>query len=393
MIGWELPPHNCGGLGIACYGLAKALSEKGIEVTFVLPHKVDLDINFMKVIYADSSGDIKKMYSAYTTLASVRKILGENDPRNLDYVKGAMLYAEKLKYVMKDLISKNEYSLIHSHDWLTMPAAFAMRDELGIPLVTHVHATEFDRTGGHFPNPVVYSIEKSGTRSADKVISVSYHTKNTLVREYGLNPSKVSVVYNGIDQSEEVQLPKTLTSMREMGYKIVLFLGRITLQKGPEYYVRAAKRVLEYNKKVLFVVAGSGDMQEAMMDEASRLGIMNNLIFTGFVRGREKKIIYQTADVFVCPSVSEPFGLTVLESISHGTPVLVSKQSGVSEVVKNALKVDFWDTDEMANKLCAALKYSSLRHDLITESRKELKNISWKNSADACIGIYNQIAI
>lgn len=392
MIGWELPPQNSGGLGVACYGLAKALTQKGVDVTFILPQKMDLDVDFMRLIYADSSGKVQKYYDAYTTIASVRKLLGSNKSMGIstDYVKGALMYAENIRKLVKNSLSEG-FDLIHSHDWLTMPAAFAVQDELGIPLITHVHATEFDRTGGHFPNEVVYAIERNGVHRADMVVAVSKHTRNTLIREYGVNFSKVGVVYNGIDQMNVVRLPKALSNFREMGYKIVLFLGRITLQKGPEYYIRAAKRVLEYDQKVLFVVTGSGDMQDAMMDEAYKLGIMNNMMFTGFVRGEEKDRIFQTADVYVCPSVSEPFGITVLESIANGTPVVVSKQSGVSEVIKNILKVDFWDVDEMANKIYAAINYPALKQDLVIESKKELANLSWEDSANSCINYYQKV--
>ena len=215
--------------------------------------------------------------------------------------------------------------------------------------------------------------------------------KNILVTNYGINPDKITVVYNGIDEPSKKNIPPALTAFKELGYKIVLYLGRITLQKGPEYFVRAAKKVSEYYPKAIFVVTGCGDMQDFMVAEAARLGVLPKFLFTGFLRGDEKNQIYQSADLYVMPSVSEPFGITALEAIANGTPVLISKQSGVSEILKNALKVDFWDIDEMANKILAVLNYQPLKTDLKKESSKEIKNITWDKAADKCLDIYNHL--
>lgn len=388
MVGWELPPHNSGGLGVACLGLANALSAKGVDVTFVLPQKVDLNINNFKIIYANIEKDLKKIPSAYSTCLDCESFkIGDWPP---DYVRGAIKYAEK----MREIAKKCNVDIIHAHDWMTFAAGVEAKKVLNKPLVTHVHSTEFDRTGGNYPNPYVYTLEKFGLDNSDKVISVSQFTKDALIRNYAIDANKINVVHNGIDlKGEKRNLPPALKSLKDLGYKIVLFLGRITLQKGPEYFVQAAKKVLDHNKKVIFVVAGSGDMQEQMMQEAGHLEILDKMLFTGFIRGEEKDRIYKTADLYVMPSVSEPFGITPLEAISHGTPVIVSKQSGVSEVLDHVLKVDFWDVDDIANKMLAVLEYRSLHSDLADESAKELPNINWDNSADKCIDIYNQLGI
>ena len=215
--------------------------------------------------------------------------------------------------------------------------------------------------------------------------------KQVLVGNYGVSPEKIRVVYNGIDYKNEKIYPQALSSFKKMGYKVVLFLGRITLQKGPEYFVKSAAKVLKYNTKTLFVVAGSGDMQMFMMGEAARLGIMNSFIFTGFLRGAERDKIFQSADIFVMPSVSEPFGIVALEAAANKTPVLISKQAGVSEVFKNCLRSDFWDTDEIANKILAVLAHKSLKTDLVNESTKELDNLSWSKSADRVLDVYKEL--
>lgn len=391
MLGWELPPFNSGGLGEACLGLSRSLSQKGVDITFVLPKKFDINADFMKLLFADVDEANGTLISSYMTQIAWSKLVAE-DPNNIpfptDYVSGALKFAEKMKLIVKNL--RESVDIIHAHDWLTYPAALVAQRYLKKPLVTHVHATEFDRTGGHYPNPNVYNIEKFGFEKADRIIPVGGFMKNVIVDKYGIQPDKIHVVYNGIDQQKQVLQP-ALSSMKKLGYKVVLFLGRITLQKGPEYFVRAARRVADFYPKVIFVVTGSGDMQEFMISEAANLGILDKFIFTGFLRGEERDRIFQTADIFVMPSVSEPFGITALESVVNGTPVLVSKQSGVSEVLKNALKADFWDTDEMANKIVSVLKYKSLKKDLRIESGKEAKQLTWSKAADEVINIYREL--
>jgi len=384
MLGWELPPYNSGGLGVACLGLARSLANQGVAVTFVLPQKQKFNIDFLNLVFADIKFS-DKLESSYTPSILFEELKLKNPIS--DFVSAALLFGKRVG----EIAGKYNPDIIHAHDWLTYPAAIAAKKVTAKPLVSHVHSTEFDRTGGHFPNPEVFEIERKGLEYSDRVISVSNFTKNILIGNYGIKPDKINVVHNGCEQIEKSEFPPALTALKELGYKIVLYLGRITLQKGPEYFIRAAKKVTDYNPKTLFVVAGSGDMQEKMIAEASYLGIMDKVMFTGFLRGDEKNKIYQAADVYVMPSVSEPFGITPLEAIANGTPVLVSKQSGVSEVLSNVLKTDFWDIDDMADKILAVLKYKSLTSDLRKESGKELPKINWDEAARKTIDIYKQL--
>jgi len=390
MLGWEWgPPFNSGGLGEACVGLTRALSKKGVGITFILPKRLNLKVDFLNLIFADLDEASDTIVSAYTTRTSWSRLFpAESMPEYHDYVSASLKFAEKIELLLKHLNGKVD--VIHAHDWLTYPAALVAKQILQKPLVVHVHSTEFDRTGGNFPNPEVFAIEKKGFEEADKILPVGGYMKNIIVDKYGIDEDKIRVVYNGIDQDKK-DFPPALMALKSLGYKVVLFLGRITLQKGPEYFVRAAKKVSDYYKKVVFVVTGTGDMQDYMISEAARLGVLDKFIFTGFLRGDERDQIYQTADLYVMPSVSEPFGITALESVVNGTPVLISKQSGVSEILKNALKVDFWDTDEIANKVLAVLKYGALPKDLRDESGKEVRQFSWSKAANDVIDVYNQL--
>jgi glycosyltransferase involved in cell wall biosynthesis len=387
MLGWELPPFNSGGLGVACFGLAQSLAKKGAKITFVLPKRVDLHFDFMDLDFANVNEPEEKMLKAYSTMHSWLVDAGIDEKFPSDFVSGALKYAKNIKKIAQ----KVQPDIIHAHDWLTFPAAIAAKEATGKPTITHVHSTEYDRTGGHHPNPVVFNIEKSGLKDADKIISISKLQIDLLKKIYKLEKEKIELVYNGASVFKKEQLPPALTHLKDMGYKVVLFLGRITLQKGPEYFVRSAAKVLKYDKKVAFVVTGSGDMIEQMIGEARDLGIIENFVFTGFLRDEERDKMLQAADLYVMPSVSEPFGIVPLEAIAHETPVLLSKQCGVAEILNHVLKVDFWDTDEMANMILAVLKYGCLHDDLVWESGKELPNINWDKSADQCLQLYREL--
>jgi len=340
----------------------------------------------MDIVFADIK-EVEKLKSTYTTNEKYVKRIWVDEPAAPDFVTAAIAYGNKMAHLAKKL----KADIVHSHDWLTSPAAFSAKSVLGKPHIAHVHSTEFDRTGGNFPNKYVYDLERHGLENSDRIISVSDFTKNIIVQKYNIRSRKIDVVHNGVDEFRKSDLPPVLSELKKLGYKLVVYVGRITLQKGPDYFVYAAKRVLDYYPKTMFVVIGDGDMQTFMMNEAARLGIMNNFLFTGFLRGEEKDRVWQSADLYLMPSVSEPFGLTALESIANGTPVLISKQSGVSEVLNHALKADFWDIDEMANKVIAVLKHKSLKKDLTRESMKELPIISWDNAAYKCLNIYNSL--
>jgi glycosyltransferase involved in cell wall biosynthesis len=292
-----------------------------------------------------------------------------------------------------EIAKEEDFDIIYAHDWLSFGAGVEAKYATGKPLIVHVHATEFDRCGGPNVNQHVYNVEKWGMMEADRVIAVSELTRQIIIKEYGISPDKVRVVHNGIDDSTKPSGAgwKRMRSLKQSGYKIVLFLGRITIQKGPDYFVRAAKRVLERNPKVMFVVSGSGDMEESMMKLAADLQISQNVLFTGFLSGGDRHEMYTSSDLFVMPSISEPFGITPLEAMKLGTPVLISKQSGVSEIVQHAMKIDFWDVDEMANKILAVVGYPGLKETLSDYAREEADKITWADAAKKVDGIVREL--
>jgi glycosyltransferase involved in cell wall biosynthesis len=301
-----------------------------------------------------------------------------------DIVAQANAYALQCVHLAKE----EDFDIIHAHDWMTYPAGLALARKFKKPLVVHIHSTEFDRSGEHV-NQEVYDIEREGMHGADRVFCVSYLTRSIIEQRYSVPPEKITVIYNGIENDSS--LHQSSIPMIRKGEKVVLFMGRITMQKGPEYFIHAAKRVLEKLRNVTFVMAGSGDQTESMMSLAQEQGIADKLIFTGFLRGKEVDRVFRMADVFVMPSVSEPFGIAPLEAISHDVPVIISKTSGVAEVLQHALKVDFWDVDAMANKIIAVLKHEALSHTLRVHADVELRRLTWDESAQKCMVIYDEL--
>ncbi len=394
MFGWELPPQNSGGLGVACLGLAKSLTKKGIEVTFVLPRK-NKENGFFRVIPANISYKYKAIeidspLSPYLTPEKYRNEFLEIEKGEDIY--GKTLFEEVRRYSQcaKKIAKVENFDIIHAHDWLSFGAGIAAKEVSGKPLVSHVHATEFDRSGEGRINESVYQKEREGMKKADRVVSVSNFTKNIINRHYGIPERNIEVVHNGMDDSEWkiFQKKELLKAFKSYGYNVIVFTGRITIQKGPDYFLKMARKVLDYNKKVIFVISGSGDMERQILRQAAALGISDKVLFTGFIRGEKLYNLYREADIFVMPSVSEPFGLTPLESLTNGTPVLVSHQSGVSEVLRHALKVDFWDTDEMASKILTALNNKCILNCLTENGKKEMKNITWDSAAEKCVNVY-----
>ena len=298
------------------------------------------------------------------------------------------MYSEVHRYaaLATELAATEQFDIIHAHDWMTYPAGMAVAAMSGKPLVVHVHSTEFDRSGEHV-NQMIYDIERMGMHAADKIIAVSYFTQNIVINRYGINSDKVEVVHNGVERNGNGEWPLSKTGITK-GEKIVLFLGRITMQKGPEYFLQAAKKVLEVMDNVKFVMAGSGDLMRKSVEMAAQLGIGHKVLFTGFLRGEDVKKIYKMADLFVMPSVSEPFGIVPLEALENDVPVIISKQSGVSEVLMHALKVDFWDVNEIANKIVAVLKYPPLEVTLRNYGNFEVRRLRWKDSAEKCMRVY-----
>ena len=385
MFGWEFPPISSGGLGTACYGLTKGLSRKA-DITLVLPYvHSSMDKSFMKIVSAlrIKVEQVDTIIRPYMTAEMYTKKYYQM-PENSIY--GADLFSEVERYsnTASKIALRESHDVIHCHDWMTYGAGVKAKRASGKPLVLHVHATEFDRTGGNV-NPRVYDLERKGMEEADAIITVSQYTKNMVMQHYGISGSKIYVVHNAVEN------PGSAERISVSGRKIVLFLGRLTLQKGPEYFLYAAKRALEKEPDAIFIMAGSGDMQHFLIEKAAELGIADKVLFSGFLEGEDIRKAYKMADVYVMPSVSEPFGIAPLEAMIQGTPVIISKTSGVSEVIKHCLKVDFWDIDELANKILSVLKYSTLKDELSFMGKKEARKFSWNDSADKCIEVYNRL--
>ncbi|MBI5912894.1 glycosyltransferase family 4 protein [Candidatus Azambacteria bacterium] len=392
MFGWELPPHNSGGLGVACYNLAKALCEKNAEVIFVLPQKYD-NVSFdpFRVIFASDTVKVVGIRSPlvpYLTAERYAALLARGELSHF----GDTLQDEVMRYgaEAKRIAEREQFDVIHAHDWLSFPAGVVAKRASGKPLIAHVHATEFDRTGGQGVDQKVYEIEKWGMEQADKVVAVSRFTKDMIIAKYGIPPEKIEVVHNAVDDA--IACGGNARSFSFPEKAIVLFVGRMTLQKGPDYFVAAARKVLEREKDVMFVMAGDGDMYHAVIEQASRLGIAEHFSFTGFLRGRELTRLYRSADIFVMPSISEPFGLTALEAQKNRAPVLISRQTGVGEVLNHCLKVDFWDVDEMAAKILAVVRYKELGQCLSDNGYEESSRFTWSAVAEQCIRLYRSLA-
>ena len=366
MIGWEYPPFKAGGLGTHCYGLTRSLADENVKVDFYMP----------KTKHSAGNSGKKNL---------VIKEVGETEIFPYDRPEDKELAGQFFESVYRynDLVVekvKGNYDLIHCHDWLTMKAGVALKEKLGIPLILSVHSTEYDRSGWICPNDWFINIEREGMEKADHIIAVSHFTKSVIVDKYGINPDKISVVYNAVYPIGEGEKQE-----------IVLFLGRLTIQKGAEFFLRAAKKVLEYEPDSRFVVAGTGDMLPRLINQAVDMGISSKVIFTGLLTEEEVRHIYRISNVYVMPSVSEPFGITALEAVSAGTPTIASKTAGFSEAFQNCLRVDFWDTDEMANKIISLLRYDPLHKTLATEGKRELDLFTWDRVAEKTIDVYNRV--
>ncbi len=365
MIGWEYPPFKAGGLGTHCYGLTRGLADKKVHLDFYMP---------------------KTKKSATTDKPFLRiKEVGETTVFPYDRPTDKELEGDFFNSVYRynDLVVskvKGKYDVIHCHDWLTMKAGVDLKEKLNVPLVLSIHSTEYDRSGWLSPNQWFIDIEKEGMEKADRLIAVSNFTKRVIVDKYGIDPNKIDVVHNAV-------YPLGFGKKQD----IVLFLGRLTIQKGPEFFLEAAKKVLDYGLKTKFVLAGSGDMLPRLINKAVDLGISKDVIFTGRLTEEEVKHIYRIANVYVMPSVSEPFGITALEAISAGTPTIVSKTAGAAEAITNCLQVDFWDVDEMANKIISLLNYNVLHKTISREGRREIDLFTWDRVADRTLNVYREV--
>ena len=470
MLGWEFPPYITGGLGTACYGLTRAMSARGTDVTFVLPKTVGSEYTEHVKLLTPQAGTAAGGDRAPSAVASTfqadakptpvdsegkeafRNVVfkavpshmssvypsgglqytprGNTNPEGIGFIhsKPAVpsqdvsaspqhgeaqqqppshmpapdigyhgdLFNEAQRYadLCLDLAKDGDYDVIHANDWLTFPAAEALSKATGKPWVAHVHSTEFDRAG-EGANTRIVDFERRGILAADRVIAVSEYTRQLLFSRYGLEKSRCEVVYNGVERavkngterSEPVAPPAGI----KKNDKVVLYLGRVTMQKGPEYFIAAAKKVLEKMDNVKFVVAGSGDQIEQTIEQAAKAGIGSKVTFTGFLRGDDVRKIYEMADVYVMPSVSEPFGIAPLEAIAHKVPVIISRQSGVSEVLEHALKVDFWDTHDIANKIIAVLRHPPLSAVMKQQADMEVRELTWDGAAAKCEAVYSAL--
>ena len=411
MFGWEFPPHIAGGLGTACYGMTKGLAHAGVDVLFVMPSASgDEDQSAVRIINAsdvavyDSCHNIDEFLSKVQFLRVGSNLhpyidptdfteLVEEERRNQTeefkfwfrqkykfsgkYGKNLMEEVSRYAMVAGAIAAEQQFDVIHAHDWLTYLAGIAAKRVSGKPLVIHVHATSFDRGSADNIDTRVFAIEKQGMEEADKVITVSDLTRNIVINKYGIDPAKVVTVHNAVDFSGREKLEVT----RGVKDKVITFLGRITFQKGPEYFIEAAAKVLKVCPDTRFVMAGSGDMMNRCIRYVAKLGIADRFYFTGFLRGDDVQKMFALSDVYVMPSVSEPFGISPLEAMKTDVPTIISKQSGVAEVLKYAIKVDFWDVNALADAMYGLLKYPALSRLAAEKGREEVDNLKWDSAA------------
>lgn len=395
---WEYPPAKNGGLGVACFGLTRELLHDGVAVTLVLPKTQETRGN-ARVLFADTERLVKMgenadllfgPYNQATTM--VESIIGYDATGKPIYRSRSILEeAHRFAHQAALIAKMEEFDVIHAHDWTSYLAGVAAKISSGKQLVLHVHATSFDQAASDNVDPNIYKIEKEAFDVADKVVAVSNFTRDIIVHKHGVSADKVDVVHNGCDAEEiKEQLP-TLVELKRQGKKIVLYHGRISIQKGVDYFVHAARKVVDKDPDVVFVISGWGDMITQVIEQVGAMGLSENVRFAGALWDDDRDRMYQSADLFVMPSVSEPFGLVPLEALQHGTPSVISKQSGVAEVLTHALKVDFWDVDEMANQILSALRYPVIREQMVTEGRLQLLGMSWKLAAQKIKQLYQNL--
>jgi glycogen synthase len=391
MLGWELPPYNSGGLGIACHGLCEALVNSGADIEFILPYTADHQIDFMTIRSALPS-DVVAVQNFGNSYESYKYIYRDNSYSWHDLFGHQQAYEKSIG----ELKFEESFDVIHAHDWLTFRAALKLKQIHDVPVFLHVHSIESDRAGGSGGNPLVREIEEMSLNLADGVIAVSQHTKDLIVKEYGVPPENIEVVHNSITPkmydriSSSENAYKVISALKKQDYKVVVNIGRLTVQKGLTNLIRAFRKVHDYNNKTLLLIAGSGEQKIELLELAAELGVSRNVFFVDFVRGKKWHDTYAIGDIFVMPSVSEPFGLTPLESILHGTPAIVSKQSGIAEVVSNVLKVDFWDVDKLASQIINVFAYPSLATELQANAIKEVQNMGWHTSAQKVSDTYKK---
>jgi glycogen synthase len=420
MFGWEFPPYISGGLGTACFGITGGLVRQGTEVVFVVPrikgavgeshvrllsasdvplagHDAEsasflekLEIRFLDASLRPYANGEKTDSISLQSLLSVsggERVIAGSLELTGDYEGDLLGEVVRYGYAAEVLAGLEAFDVIHGHDWMTVFAGIRAKRISGKPYIYHAHALEFDRSGESV-NQDIYNIERYGMENADHIIAVSEYTKRTITKRYGIPEEKVSVVHNGIHEREAAG---PLPFHKRPEERIVLFLGRITFQKGPDYFIEAASLVLSAVRGVTFVMAGSGDMMSRMIERVAELRMGMNFLFTGFLRGTDVEQIYSMSDLYVMPSVSEPFGISPLEAMRYDVPVIISRQSGVSEVLRHALKVDFWDVRDLADKIVAVLRYPVLAQELIERSREDILGLNWDKAGEKILAVYETV--
>lgn len=393
MLGWELPPHNSGGLGVACYHLSKALAIAGASIDFVVPYAAKHEnIDFMEIHAATKLSPLHRYgMGAYESNFAVETEAGSemSDVKDIRAVQ-----RHYTKYVER-LVKDKDFDAIHAHDWLTMEAGIRAKELTNKPLIVHVHATEFDRAGGNQGNPIVHEIEYQGLMVADRILAVSEITRQIIINKYGIPADKVEVVHNAIDVESfndgyeyDMRTYKYLEGLKSEGYTIVSAVTRFTIQKGLEYLVRSVAKANEKYDRIVLLLAGDGEQRDELIALASSLGISDKVFFTGFVRGKQWRDAYSVSDIFVLSSVSEPFGLTALEAAHHDNALILTKQSGVAEVLNSIFRYDFWDTNRLADQIVGIATSDALRNSLKENVTHEYAQLSWNDVAAKCMNIY-----
>ena len=393
MLGWELPPHNSGGLGVACYHLSKALALEGASIDFVVPYSAPHDnINYMKIHSATKLSPLDRYgMGAYESAFAIDSVPGSQAPDVKD-IRGVQRHYKK--YVER-LCDEKTFDAIHAHDWLTMEAGVRAKELTGVPLIVHVHATEFDRAGGNQGNPLVHEIEYQGLIAADRIIAVSNITKDIIIDKYGIPADKIEVMHNAIDTESfndgyeyDNRTYRYLEGLKDEGYTIISAVTRFTIQKGLEYLVRSVAKASQRYDRIALLLAGDGEQRNELIELASELGISDRVFFTGFVRGKQWRDAYNVSDIFVMSSVSEPFGLTALEAAHHNNALIITKQSGVAEVLDSIFTYNFWDVDRLADQIVGIATSEALKQSLTSNVLNEYAKLSWNDVAAKCMTMY-----
>ena len=405
MLGWEFPPFFAGGAGMVCKELTQSLNDLDVEVTFVMPKgpqhvyeklnektPKNFNIRIASTFEKTTFIPVRSLLSAYTSKEEYEErknsVKGNDDDGSL---YGNNLKEEIYRFadVVEAMFEKEDFDVIHAHDWVTFPAAARLKKKTGNPLITHVHITEYDKSGGLHADPFIHSIEKEGMDKSDKIITVSNRIKSRILSHYGQEENKVNVVHNAPLPMRDGSKAKTF--FHKLNQKIILFAGRVTLQKGPEFFVDAATVALQHDKDLLFVVAGSGDKLGEIMERVAKRGLSKHFLFTGFYTREDAVKLFSMADVFIMPSVSEPFGIVPYEAQVQKTPTIISKQSGISEVLEHTFTVDFWDTHRMAELIICLANYETLNEELRMNGYQEAVNTTWEEPARKCIDVYEEV--